>query len=76
MIKVILYVCNWQSEYNVAVLDQNGVMIYNEMLHENNGGTVAYELTFDINASINDTLTFVIYKTNGNNCTIAAVAVQ
>lgn len=69
---VHLFVGGYQSTYYVMAIDSNGTMIYHEMLNE---GTSAYHLDFAVNATQAEAITFVVYRTTGNNCSIAAVAV-
>ena len=70
---VHLFVGGYQSTYFVMVIDSNGTILHNEMLAE---GTSSYHLDFAITASKAEKLTFVIYRTTGNNCSLAAVAVN
>lgn len=73
---VYLYVNAWDAEYNVQVMDQNGNIIFNQMVSEKvNGTNVPYELTFAVNATQADTLSFVVYKVQGSNCGMCAIAV-
>ena len=55
------------------VVDSNGTILHNEKLAE---GTSSYHLNFAVNASKAEKLTFVVYRTTGNNCSLAAVAVK
>ena len=73
---VYLYVGGYQSAYCVQVIDSKGNAIYSELLSEATDGTVAFELDFLVNATENDKLTFIIYKSSGNNVSLTAVAVS
>ena len=70
---VHLFIGGYQSTYYVMAIDSNGTIIHREMIAE---GTSAYHLTFAVNASASDKITFVVYRTGGNNCSIAAIAVN
>ena len=70
---VHLFVGGYQSTYFIMVVDSNGTILHNEQLAE---GTSSYHLNFAVNASKAEKLTFVVYRTTGNNCSLAAVAVK
>ena len=74
---VLLYVSGWSSTYHIQVVDSNGNTIYHELVANEIGGqTVAYELDFAIDAQADDCLTFILYRSGGANCGLAAVAVS
>ena len=74
---VLLYVSGWSSTYHIQVIDSNGNTIYHELVANEIGGqTVAYELDFAVNAQSDDCLTFILYRSGGANCGLAAVAVS
>ncbi|MBQ7408550.1 MAG: Ig-like domain-containing protein [Clostridia bacterium] len=73
---VVYYVSGWSSTYNARIIDAKGNTLYHEQIAENNGGTQAFALDFAVNATADDTLTFIVYRPSGANCGIAAVAVN
>jgi hypothetical protein len=74
---VYLYVSGYSSIYYLAILNSNGNIISNTLISETgNNNSKAYEVKADINATKNETLTFVLYRLNEGNCGIAAVAVN
>jgi hypothetical protein len=77
--KVTLWVGGYNgSEYYVEVIDSNGNIICNTRIGTAPAGdySTAYEVEISINATKAETLTFIVYKTAGNNCSLAAVAVS
>ena len=73
---VYLYVGGWESKYYVQAIDSKGNIVINQLIAEPQGGTyLAYEVDFVINATQNDTLTFIVYRVTGGYCALAAVAV-
>ena len=74
---IILYVTAWDAEYCVMAVDSKGVVIANELVHIKMDSTsVAYAVNFAVNATAEDEITFIVYKTHGSNCGLAAVAVS
>lgn len=74
---VFLYVGGWQSTYYMQAVDSKGNIIFNEKMHDEvNGQTFAYEADFAVTASAEEKITFIIYRTTGSNCSLAAVAVS
>ena len=74
---VRLYATGWSSTYHVLVLDSNGTAIYQEQVQQKvEGQTRAYVLNFAVNATKTETLTFILYRTEGANTGLAAVAVS
>lgn len=64
------------AEYYVEAVDQNGNVIFNELVGISGAKeTVAYELDLAVTASAAETLSFIVYRTAGANCSLAAVAV-
>jgi uncharacterized protein YjdB len=77
--KVTMWVGGYDNaEYYVEVIDSNGNIICNTRVGTAPAGdySTAYEVEISINATKAETLTFVVYKTAGNNCSLAAVAVS
>ena len=73
---VYLYVGGWESKYYIQAIDSKGNVVINQLIAEPQGGTyLAYEVDFAINATQNETLTFIVYRVTGGNCALAAVAV-
>ena len=73
---VYLYATGWSSTYNVLVVDSNGTIIFQEKITDKIDNTnQAFELNFSVAASKTERLSFVIYKTDGVNNGLAAVAV-
>ena len=68
-----LFVGGYQSTYYVLAIDANGTVLHHELLAE---GTSAFHLDFAVNASQADKITFILYRPSGNNCSLAAVAVN
>ena len=65
---IYLYVSGWCSTYGIAVVDGNGNIIFDQQIAENNGQTQAFECNFAVNATAEDTLTFVReYTTTSGN---------
>jgi hypothetical protein len=65
------------AEYYIEVIDSNGNIICNTRVGTSEAGaSTAYEVEISITATKAETLTFIVYKTAGNNCSLAAVAVS
>ena len=74
---VFLYVGGWQSTYYMQAVDSKGNIIFNEKMHDEvSGQTFAYEADFAVTASAQEKITFILYRTTGSNCSLAAVAVS
>lgn len=74
---VFLYVGGWQSTYYMQAVDSKGNIIFSEKMHDEvSGQTFAYEADFAVTASAEEKITFIIYRTSGSNCSLAAVAVS
>lgn len=64
------------AEYYLEAVDQNGNVVFNELVGiSGSGETVAYELDLAVTASASETLSLILYRTAGNNCSLAAIAV-
>lgn len=73
---ITLYVSGYQSTYNVFVYDSNGNLLVDEVVcSEANGGSRAFAVTLNITATQADSLRVGIYKVNGNNIGMSAIAV-
>lgn len=73
---VLLYVGGWESNYYIQVVDSKGNIVCNQLVAEPQAGTyLAYEMDFAITASQEEVLTFIVYRSSGGNCALAAVAV-
>ena len=74
---VYLWVGGFQSEYYVQAIDSKGNIIVNQFMHgAESGKSFAYLCDFAVTPSASETLTFVVYRTSGTNCSLAAVAVK
>lgn len=61
----------------MQAVDSKGNIIFNEKMHDEvSGQTFAYEADFAVTASAEEKITFIIYRTTGSNCSLAAVAVS
>ncbi len=65
------------ASYYVEVVDSNGNVLINQYIAvSDSGSTAAYEVNLAISATVQETVTVAVYKTTGNNCSLAAVAVS
>lgn len=74
---ITLYVSAYDAAYGMLVDDSHGnrVLIPTKIADKVGGQSKAYAITLNVNATSNDTLTFRLYKTDGSNVGVAAVAV-
>lgn len=74
---VSLWIGGYNAEYYLEIIDAKGNVILNERMGQSaSNKTLAYEVNIAVTASQSDTLTVVIYRTSGSNCSLAAVAVS
>ena len=75
--EIVLWVGGYDNaEYYVEVLDENGIVLINELVGTSSAGdSLAYEVELGIEATASETLTVIVYRATGANCSMAAVAV-
>ena len=72
-----VYSTGWNAEYKIAIIDKNGRVLYYETVDQKaDGDTRAYELDFTLSVKSDDTLTVVVYRLDGSNCGMAALALS
>ncbi len=70
---VTFWVGSWESTYYLMLIDSNGNIIANDLMHE---GTSAYKVDYAVNATTEEKLTMVLYRPSGANCSLAAIAIN
>ena len=74
---ITIYATGYQSTYNVIVYDSYGnVLLDQAVCTESNSGSRAYEITLNVTATKAQNLTVGVYKVNGNNLGLSAIAVS
>lgn len=75
--EIVLWVGGYDNaEYYVEVLDENGIVLINELVGKSSArDSLAYEVKLGIEATASETLTVIVYRATGANCSMAAVAV-
>ena len=75
--KVTIWVGGWQSTYHLAIVDSKGNLLYNEKVADKvDGSTFAYMVEAEITATENEEIRFVLYKQDGTNISVSAIAVS
>ena len=73
---VYLWISGWNCSYNMAVMDSKNNIIFDEEIVQAQGNNQPFELNFAVNCATEETLTFVLYGTSSDNCSIVAMAVS
>ncbi|MCH5158121.1 MAG: Ig-like domain-containing protein [Clostridiales bacterium] len=74
--KITLYLSSWNAEYGLIVEDSNHNAVLAPTVLGGGSGTAAFEVTLNITATAEDNLTIRLFKTGGENCGVAAIAVH